>query len=264
MEVQNIEESQNIGESAPSEQPGAEAPAKVVKEAPSQHEPPEESPRWNQVYGKMKHLERQADVHNKQISERDQIIEEMRAHQAALNESVQGLTKKTLENSRPDPLEDPDAYDAWMVDKVKADMNFQTAPAVEPLTSKTPASSGKPAIDGRLQIMEQAVMDAFPDYLDVVDVVKKDMDQNPVLQQSIMRAKNPFVEAYKYGTEASQKREAARKAQIQQAQVAAPSGGPVTQTVELTDVQKKTADQFGMSHKDYAAQVALIEARRRA
>lgn len=64
---------------------------------PEKHEPPVDSPRWNQIYGKMKDFERKLESSEVTLKEKDAIIEEMRKHNQAIMTKFAELSDKSIE-----------------------------------------------------------------------------------------------------------------------------------------------------------------------
>ena len=253
---ETTEETTQVGETG-----GDEQAAKIVKPAPENHEPEPGTKRFNQIYGQMKHYERQLAAHNEQIAKKDQDVEAMRAHQQQLTEAMNKLAAISLQNSKPDPIDDPEGYENWLTAKIKSEIAPVSAPP-EPV--KTVQKPEKPDMT-RYTMMEGVVAETYPDYYDKIGVVNEALKTDPTLGDRIWNTSNPYLEAYKLSSEIAAEKAAQRSATISQVSVE----GATTMTANpkkdsnLTEDQKRVADKLGVSHKDYQKQLEIIGSVRR-
>jgi len=236
--------------------PGEDAPVvdEIIDDAPpvetppvEDHEPAPDHPRFKEIYGKMKVFERQ-------IAEGEETNKEMAEHNKALSDALERLGKVEdgiAESNRPDPLHDPEAHEKWLEEKITRKVLKDTKPAVQ----STPTPAKDPFIDAQ----EKVLAEVYPDYYEHADVAMADMKGDVLLQKEILGAANPPLAAYKYSIAKKERADANRNTGLDQGHVEGgefspgrPGGG------ELTPAEKKAAEKFGISHKDYKAQKDAI------
>lgn len=225
------------------------------EDTPKEHEPPKDHPRFKEIYGKMKEFERQ-------LAEKDETISSIAAHNQQLAESVGKVEDKVMQTERPDPYEDPDAYDAWMearvLKKVKPEPEKQ--PNVPPLQN---TQGVDPMVrNAYLADIQAGIHD---DYHDIVNQVMPDIQADPVLRNQIMNSDNPPKEAYKYGQKKLKKAKATKDDTEDQGYVEGGTNPPTpSKKRKLNDQQKRTASALGISEADYLSQLDHIEKSRSA
>jgi len=162
------------------EKKAEEAKAEEVKkeEVKKTEGPPADSPRFNQIYGKMKHLERQAE-------EREKDMDAVRAHNqklAAAIEEIKTAKADKTEDPAPDPAENPEAYKAWN------DFRYKKMEQKQSEDQKVQQVSNLIEIETGLH----------EDYESVVAIAERDMARDEGLKKRIWGTSNPARAAYKY------------------------------------------------------------------
>lgn len=219
-------------------------PTNLAPEPPEPvvHEPPVESPRWNEIYGKMKDFERQLD-------EKDQTLKAVVDHNKSLQDSMDGLYDKVSVTERPDQIIDPDGYDKWILDQaVRKIKKEQPAPAVETKAKTNPMMEQVKLLQGMHKDFNQVA--AFAN-----EIVEKD----PLKKNEIRFSDNPPRALYEYGLKLKSDLEAKRKKNISQAGVeggSLPPSDPGTTT--LTAAQERARIGLGVSKENYIKQLNFI------
>lgn len=162
------------------EKPEAEKPKPDAKKEDARDDGPAPgTPRWNEIYGKLKASERK-------LEERDKDVDAIREHNRMLEARLQTLETTKADRPpepEPDPAVDPDAYKKWHEMKRiqdKQDMDKQRA------------------ID-KHEMQVDLQKELHPDYLDVIKEAERDMARDPELKKKIWGSPNPAKAAYKYG-----------------------------------------------------------------
>ena len=243
------DETQSDAESTPEEQPPAPKP---------EPEPPPEHPRFKEIYGKMKHWERQ-------FAEADEKYKALLEHNEKLNQSIGVLVDKMDVQQRPDPVSEPEQYEQWLIQRAKREIEreFRAEPKQPEIPTyeqpKQPAQDDARLDQIRFQIA--AMEAAYDDYADMIRLSDQDMANDPVLRNEIWSAPNPPKRAYQY---AKQKLERAKQEKQQmntQTFTESPSQGQATQPTSLSEDQRRVASKLGISEDAYAKQIsAMIKA----
>jgi len=222
-------------------------PAVEPEPEPKVHEPPPESPRFNEIYGKMKEFERQLDS-------KDELIDAMSEHNQSLQERMDSLDDRVNEGSRPDAITDPEGHDKWLSDKIKRDIKReQPKPKIEP---KAPQQVSR--------VQEQAgiMKSLYPDFDQVANFANEVVKDDPVTKNDIAFSDNPPRKLYEYGLKKKAELTKQRSNNINQASVEGGSPPPTTPVNPvLTSVQKKMAKGLGITEKQYIEQLKFANKR---
>ena len=225
-------------------------PAEEAKteETGEKHEPKEGSDRWNKIYGKMKHLERQGE-------EKDANFKALVEHNKKLTESINDIQGRVAETPRPDPAEDPDGYDKWIMDKMTRSAKPATVPEFD-MTQAQPQvlETAQQAAARNLKVQEAEMMENYDDYQFATQQVGKMMDNDFDLQNKIMSAKNPAMAAYRHYQKVKKNQNNLDRGSLD-------AGGgyepPAPKQEKLSPAQKQMAKNFGLSEQQYADQLAF-------
>ena len=102
------------------------------------NEPPKDSPRWNQIYAKMKDYERDREALQAKLSEKDAVMDEVRKHNAKLMERMEELSNKALDTLGGKRDESPaELPEIQALSQTIDQLEEQKAQALEALDSKT-------------------------------------------------------------------------------------------------------------------------------
>jgi len=221
-----------------------------------------EHPRFQEVYGKMKGFERN-------LADKETDIELLRQHNKKLADSLENVRQrvdKSQEGPKPDPVEQPQEYAAYMelqFDKMKKEEEARR-------------------VQDRFNIQVDTQKELHDDYESVVKIAMRDIELDKALRDKIWGSDNPARAAYKYGKDKmkesekesgnngklesdskdKEKAEKERLAAIEQGKVEGGGNPPVkSKDVKLTDEEKRVARALGVSDKDYAKQREFMEAR---
>lgn len=239
---------------------GAKSPEMVLKDAvskpvdtgepghkdePKHHEPPDGSKRWNEVYGKMKTLERELARKEEDFGETLRGIQE---HNRMLAEKLSGIEDGLEEQNRPDPTVDPVAYEKYLEGKLHRQMKKVQQAEVKP--------EKKPVQDvDRIKEQADALAEVFDDYEEVLAEVMPKIQSDKELAGKIFGAKNPPAALYKYGVE-QRKKATERNTNLEQGYV---EGGtrpvPKGDDIELTPLQERVRAGLGLTKEQYVAQL---------
>jgi hypothetical protein len=175
-------------------------------------------------------------------------------------ETIDRLDKvedKFAEQSRPDPMEDPDGYDRWILDRAKREIQKDQKPTEQPVQANMPP-------DERLAIQVSAAKDAYSDYNELVtNELEQEISADPVLRKEVWESPNPAIAAYKYAKKKADSIAQHRSLNLDKGHVE--GGGepppPEPPKVELTDEEKHHADMFGIPHEKFAKQKQFINSR---
>lgn len=226
----------------------AVTPLAPATEPPVKPEPPVEGKRWNEVYGKMKNLERELSKKEEDFQETLRGIQE---HNKMLAERLVGIEDGISEQNRPDPTIDPDGYEKYLEKKVTRQM--EKVKLAEPAK---PAAAPSVIVDTeRINIQASAIADLHDDYDEVLAEVMPLVKADDKLAAKIFGSKNPPAAIYKLGIE-QRKKATEKSTNLDQGYV---EGGtrPVSPDgdVELTPLQIKVMNGLGLSKEKYVAQL---------
>lgn len=173
-------------------------------------------------------------------------------HNTKLSEALDSIQSKAHQNERPDPLEDPDGYASWVKEDVRRDMEKQVQPPPQQQSQQAHP----------LQVMEQTVAAIHEDYWQAFGDVNPELQTNPELQREIMGSQNPPLALYNYWkgkkTHAAQQRDGA----LNQGFVEGSTTPPAKTTKRvLTNSEKRTAENLGITPDAYLKQVIFMEKR---
>jgi hypothetical protein len=250
--MENMEE---MVEEAQGQEPTETAEEHSAEQAETKHEPAEGSPRWNEIYGKMKQGQRDIDEMRMQLAERDNQLRALIEHNQKLAGAIDTVQSKVHKNEMPDPIADPDGYKNWVKEDVEREIEKKYRS-----TQQEAAPYGQQVHP--VQIMEQAVADAFPDYWEAFGEVNKEMQADPQLKSEILMDRNPPLKLYRYWEGRKRSQTQARQNNLDQGFVEGGTTPPQAHKKrELTDSEKKVANMLGLSPEDYLKQAEVIEKR---
>jgi len=243
-----------LGDDAPADDSATDDTPLETDDTPAEppqenHEPPPDHPRFKEIYGKLKTQERD----NAELRDG---LESIKEHNRKLEETLFGVEDKLAETNRPDPIDDPDGYERFVIDKAKREIKKESTPDV-PLKD----SYDFKAIGQQEQQLSQ--VPEYNDYFEVVKTANADMNTDPILRREILSATNPALAAYQYAKAKGKKAAAATDSLADQAY--AEGGTPPPGNLkkgEPTDQQKHTAKLLGVDIKKYMKQVEHIEKQR--
>ena len=215
---------------------------KEVKE----HAPSEEHPRFKEIYGKMKTFERGMEDKDKQIND-------LKTHNTALDKALNNIDLKVSETTRPDPADNPEEYEKWLMDKVMKSLTTETK---APLPIMEVSKEKTPVVDQRILMQEYAMAAMHDDYYDVLKVVGDEMKTNEFLREEIITHTNPPKKMYEYHMRLMQQKE--KNADSGRTE----SGGYDTKSDNLSEDQKAMAVNLGLSEQVYKKQLDFMNKRK--
>jgi hypothetical protein len=245
--------------------PKDEGPAKEREGAPGKGKEEGRRPREQRIdelYGHVKRLETQ-------LADKDKDLDVLRSHAGKLQRTVESFVSekdKPKEEEPPNPVNDPEAYAAWMEARMKKDRE------------EAEARTEQKVQQVRNETLLETQRDLHDDYDDIVRPVQRLYETGEMseeIKKRIYEARNPFAAAYRYGKELrtthdqaspehgkedEKKRaqiERERKAAIDQGSVEGAGRGPADEREdenEMSDDEKRVARLMGVSEKDYLKQ----------
>jgi len=228
-------------------------------------EPPPGHPRFKEVYGKMKHYERQLADAEERDKELDAKYKTLLEHNEKLSESLDVLLDRMDVQQRPDPVSEPEKYEQWIIQRTKRELEKERKQDVKIPDIQPPPSPQQPLPGvsqekiNRTQFQIAAMEATFDDYADMIALAEKDMGEDSVLRNEIWASQNPPKKAYQY---AKQKLERAKQQQQtlnNQTFTEGPSSGqPPPSSNVLSDEMKHTAARLGISEEAYAKQMEYM------
>jgi hypothetical protein len=195
--------------------------------------PPPGHPRFDEVYGKWKKVERT-------LAEKEKDIEALREHTFKLDEALRKIKeeREDVDIPEPDPVVDPDAHKKWREFREhKVEQKFKD-------------QSDKMRMANLIEI-ESGIHE---DYDDVIKIADREMKRNSELSKTVWGSANPARAAYKLGKkimdeqaksekeeeEKSKTEEVERKKRIESSSVESGSPTPVKQDEpKITDDEKR-------------------------
>ena len=214
-----------------------------------EHEPAEGSKRWKEIYHEAKEAGRKVTEIEQKLTQRDQDFEALRTQNDALQTAIDNVGSKISKNNRPNPEEDPEGYDNYLIEEVQRRQRAAAPPR------KTTA----PSVNPQQQAMENAMAAAKSDYYEVINTVKADFERDRVLYNQIWGSPNPYQAAYKYGTDKANRAKQGREDSAEQGYVEGETIHTDTEKKTLSAAEKKTAAGLGISEKNYLKQREFIE-----
>lgn len=215
------------------------------KKAPEKPEPPPDHPRFKEVYGKMKDLERKLSAKDQEYQETLKGIQE---HNRMLAESIGKIEDGLEDQNRPDPTVDPEAYEKHVVKKIERKL------ATVKSESKPEPKKTIPDDVARIAEQADAMAEVFDDYEDVVREVMPKIQADQELAAKIFNTKNPPAALYKYGMELKKKSQD-RAAALDQGYVEGGTMPKGKDDVQLTPLQERVMIGLGLTKEKYIAQL---------
>ena len=204
--------------------------------------------RIDEIYGKMKTMERDLV----QSQEEKAIIKAHHDDLQALMSKVDTLEDKVADGKeRPDPVDSPDEYDAWIMDKVERKQK-----QIKPEDKKT--DTDILPRDGSKE-MEAAMAAVHDDYYGVITDVNKAMANNPALEKEFWATPNPYQAAYKWWKKKEKQAKGERDDLIDQGDIEGGGTPPVDDKTAPTAEQKHVAKILGISIEKYMKQQKDID-----
>jgi hypothetical protein len=199
-EVEDLEEAPPAdgGEDEQSEA-GAEGAADKGKDGKGakggdEHEPQPAHPRFKEVYGKMKALERENE-------EKQKDIDALRNHSRQITTRLEEIEKKKADRPAPvapDPIAEPDAHKAWVASQ---DLERQK-------------ETDKKLAQNRIETLIEVEAGLHDDYDEVVKIAEREMEKNPDLKKQVFTAGNPARAGYKLGKKIQEEKAKLEKDEI--------------------------------------------------
>lgn len=165
------------------------------KSRPEDNEPPPDSPRWKQVYAKMKEFERDREDLKAKLSEKDSVMEEIRKHNAALMSRVEEISNKALDSIGKKEESAGPSIEIQALQTTIEQLEERKAEALEALNSKVVIS-----IDREIRKLEK-MLDAEQERQTKASkkdtekpkaTVSQDQDLSPDLKEFMTEAKEWF------------------------------------------------------------------------
>ena len=207
-----------------------------------EHAPSEEHPRFKEIYGKMKTFERGMEDKDKQIND-------LKTHNMSLDKALNNIDLKVSETTRPDPADNPEEYEKWLMDKVMKSLITETK---TPLSTMEVSKEKTPVVDQRILMQEYAMAAMHDDYYDVLKIVGDEMKTNEFLREEIITHTNPPKKMYEYHTRLMQQKEKNVDSSRME------SGGYDTKSNKLSEDQKSMAANLGLSEQSYKKQLDFM------
>ena len=238
-------------------------PQNVPLDAPAddalkEHEPAPDHPRFKEIYGKMREGERQLASLQEQITSKDETFNTIIEHNQELQKTLDSIHGKLSDKERPDPIDEPEAYDTWMMEKIERKQRTVAAPTSPPTQTPT-----QPLTQDRLNIQEDIMRSVYDDYDTMVTTVQDDIKADPILRNEIFTSPNPAKKAYEYAKEKAGRTAGERNALDSQASLEGGTTSPdAARQITLTPEQEKAAkamEMFGVKREDYIKQLKHIQ-----
>jgi|GEM_PF-6590926 len=201
------------------EKPKAAALNGAAKGDADKHEPKEGSPRWNEIYRKMKDTEREKEELRKDL-------DALRKHSRDMAERMESLAKEKADRPKPpapNPAEDPEGYRAW-VDNNQTELQ------------KSWSEQLRKTQNENMIMMMHAMYD---DYEENAAIAERDMENDPKLREEIYSKANPFKAGYEYGKKKKGASSAPKPVDVESAGDIPPSGDESED--ELSEIELRTA-----------------------
>lgn len=227
----------------------AEPAPEGQEDAEKEHEPAEGSKRWKEVYHEAKEAGRKVTEIEQKLAQRDQDFELLRTQNDALQGAIDNVADKVSKGDRPDPNEDPEAYDSHIIERIQRKQRIATPP--RQTTTTPPVNTQQP--------MELAMAAANLDYYEVINTAKPDFERDRVLYNQIWSSPNPYQSAYKYGKDKANRAKQGRDDSTDQGYVEGETIHTDVPRKGLNAAEKKVAAALGIKEEDYLKQREFIE-----
>jgi len=221
------------------------------------HEPPETSKRWKDIYWKMNENQRLFD-------EEKARTEALQEHNKKLEQRLDAVEGVVSETARPDPVQDPEAYEQWLSDKIERkyeqkererELNQVTQQINQPAqTTQTPEVDTIRA----QQIAAMEAQHGTDEYNAMMMYIQNDVSTDPILRNEILQSGNPPQAAYEYAVKKRNQKIKTRTEREQRSFAEDGSPAPVEQKLDLTDAEKRAANAMGIPLEDYMKQKKYI------
>ncbi len=206
------------------------------------------SPRWEQIYGRMKQGERDVETLTGTVAELKENSRLMQEHNTYMADAMEKMLDRTAKTDRPNPEEDPEGFARWATDeatrKLKAEQRRESPPA--PVVENA---------DVELKKQVDTARDMWDDYDAQIGNINAVMEKDPALKAKVWNSKNPPAAAY---TEALKLKVNAGRVDQGFVEGGGPGGEPSEDKVVLSAEQKKLCRAFGITEEKYIAQQEQI------
>ena len=237
-------------------EPQTDQPPPEPKPKPVDAEPPPDHPRFKEIYGKMKHYERQ-------LAETDDKYKALLEHNEKLNQSIGVLVDKMDVQQRPDPVSEPEKYEAWIIQRAKRELEREFKPEPKIAVPEPTYNRPEPQINAerqeQIRYQIAAMEAAYDDYTDMVSLAERDMGNDPVLRNEIWSAPNPAKKAYQYAKQKLERAQQEKQQMNTQTFTESPSQGQPPPTQGLDEEQRRAAQKLGIGEEAYSKQIQAMK-----
>lgn len=213
--------------------------------------------RINDIYGKMKAMERRLNSAEITGKEKDEAIKKLSVWNDALQASLDNVEDHFDASNRPDPTEDPEGFAKYVEAKVTRDMGRKQENGSKGIL---PEATAPAPMDSDLKIQIQIQEGLHPDYNDMMEMIKPDLDRDSVLRNEIWGASNPPAAAYMYAQRRKGQAGDDRSATLGQGYVEGgghpPAGGGKP---KLSSEEERMALKLGIKPEAYLKQKEEID-----
>lgn len=232
-------------------------PTEQVETLPETHEPPEDSKRWKDIYWKMNENQRLLD-------EEKTRTESLKDHNKKLEQRIDAVEGAVSETARPDPVNDPEAYEQWLSDKLERkyeqkererELNQVTQQINQP-TQQTQT----PGVDP-IRAQQIAAMEAehgTDEYNAMMIYIQTDVNTDSILRNEILTSSNPPQAAYEYALKKRNQKVKTKAEREKRSFAEDGSPAPIETKMNLTDGEKKAAEAMGIPLENYLKQKQYI------
>lgn len=224
---------------------------------PGTHEPPEDSKRWKDIYWKMNENQRLLD-------EEKTRTESLKEHNQKLEQRIDAVEGAVSETARPDPVNDPEAYEQWLSNKLERkyeqkererELNQVTQQINQP--AQQPRTPGVDPIRSQ-QIAAMEAEHGADEYNSMMMYIQSDMNTDSILRNDILHSNNPPQAAYDYALKKRDQKVKTKAEREKRSFAEDSSPAPAETKMELTDGEKKAAAAMGIPLENYLKQKQYI------
>lgn len=241
---------------------------KEEKINPKDTAPPEGSPRWNEIYGKMKQYERDIEVLKNEKEDMKALMEEMKSFNKKLSASITAQTEAFTEMVKKDPK--------VSIDEKIQQLKIERKEALENLDYDLAEEINDKIFDLKLEKRDikpknikppQVDIDAYQAFITNVEWYQKD----PEMRMYANELDKEFAMDSVWGKRSVKDRLAEIKKRTEKRfdynvpKVSGVEGvvgyGKTSKSIKLSQDEMALANAFGLSYEDWAKQKLYIEGR---
>ena len=190
--------------------------------------------------------------------------EALQEHNKKLESRLDAVEGSVSETARPDPVNDPEAYETWLSDRLERKFERERREKeLDTVTQQINQPVQQPQTPGVDPIRAQqiAAMEAehgTDEYNAMMMYIQTDVNKDSILRNDILTSPNPPQAAYEYALKKRDQKVKIKAEREKRSFAEDGSPAPAETKMELTDGEKKAAEAMGIPLDNYLKQKQYI------